>query len=470
MPRSNRNDENTKEETKKEEKIESNLLELRRLFLSDAVDNDSATDIIKKIWYLEKNDPGKPILFVINSPGGSVDAGFAVWDQLKLITSPVTTLVTGLAASMGSVLGLVAGKGRRFATPLARFMIHQPSIGGVIQGQATDLEIQAKEILKTREQLVQIYVQETGKDAQTIRNAIDRDTWLTAKEALDFGLLDGIASSYEELKKKRVMLGMIPFSKYSGSGNDFILIDNRKGVFNDRRASLIVKMCDRKNGIGADGVILLESSQKCDFRMRIFNPDGTEAEMCGNGIRCLAKFIEDLNIDKSVCRIETLERELGVVKSEGEIKVEMGDPKDMEWDIPIEVLGESVRVHYLNTGVPHVVYFVRDLDEIDCVKMGSKLRYHPRFQPKGTNVNFVMVDKNNELWIRTYERGVEGETLACGTGAVASALAASKIYGLKGPLRVHPVSDEVLVVHFQGFSKVTLTGPARLCFTGQYSL
>ena len=181
------------------DKIDHALLEARRIFISDAVDNESAEDIIRKIWYMELTNPGKPILFVINSPGGSVDSGFAIWDQIKMISSPVTTLVTGLAASMGSILSLCAAPGRRFATPFSRFMIHQPLIGGVIKGQATDLEIQAKEMIKTRSLLVDLYVQATGKDAATIEKAIDRDTWMTAEEALSFGLLDKVVQSFDEI-------------------------------------------------------------------------------------------------------------------------------------------------------------------------------------------------------------------------------------------------------------------------------
>lgn len=185
--------------TKLEDKINGALLDSRRIFLSDAIDNDSANAIIKKLWYLELKQPGKPILLVINSPGGSIDSGFAIWDQIKMITSPVTTLVTGLAASMGSILSLCAEPKRRFATPNARIMIHQPLIGGVIKGQATDLEIQAKEILKTRQALVELYAKSTGKSVAEIDRAIDRDTWMSAEEALEFGLLDGIVSSYKEL-------------------------------------------------------------------------------------------------------------------------------------------------------------------------------------------------------------------------------------------------------------------------------
>jgi ATP-dependent Clp protease protease subunit len=185
--------------SKLDDRINGTILESRRLFLSDAVDNDSANDIIKKLWFLELSNPGKPILLIINSPGGSVDSGFAIWDQIKMITSPVTTLVTGLAASMGSVLSLVAAPNRRFATRNARIMIHQPAIGGVVKGQATDLEIQAKEILKTRQALINLYVEATGRSPESIERAIDRDTWMSAEEAKAFGLLDGIVDSYKDL-------------------------------------------------------------------------------------------------------------------------------------------------------------------------------------------------------------------------------------------------------------------------------
>lgn len=184
---------------KVKDRIDGAILDARRIFICDAIDSTSTEDAIRKLWYLELSDPGKPILMVINSPGGSVDSGFAVWDQVKLITSPVTTLVTGLAASMGSVLSLCAAPKRRFATANARIMIHQPRLGGAIQGQATDLEIQAKEMIKTRNMLVNVYMDATGKDFKTIERAIDRDTWMSAPEALEFGLLDGVVNSFKEL-------------------------------------------------------------------------------------------------------------------------------------------------------------------------------------------------------------------------------------------------------------------------------
>jgi ATP-dependent Clp protease, protease subunit len=181
-------------------KIDETLLKARRIFFCKTVDMESAKEAIRQLWYLELVAPGTSILFVINSPGGSIDAGFAIWDQIKMITSPVTTLVTGLAASMGSVLSLCAAPGCRFATEHARIMIHQPSIGGIFQGQVTDLAIQAEEMKKTREALVALYVKATGRSTSVIEQAIDRDKWFCAKEALEFGLLDKIVSSFKEIK------------------------------------------------------------------------------------------------------------------------------------------------------------------------------------------------------------------------------------------------------------------------------
>lgn len=182
------------------DKIDAAILEARRIFVSNQINNKTAEEVIRKLWYLELSNPGKPILLIINSPGGSVDDGFAIWDQIRMISSPVLTLVTGLAASMGSVLSLCAEKGHRYASRQSRIMIHQPMIGGVIQGQATDLDIQAKEILKTREKLVHIYMDATGKDFETIDRAVDRDTWMSAEEAKEYGLIDKIVDTYEDIK------------------------------------------------------------------------------------------------------------------------------------------------------------------------------------------------------------------------------------------------------------------------------
>ena len=182
-----------------EDEIERTLLQDRRLLFSDEVNQESATQAIRKLWYLELTAPGKGITLIINSPGGSVDAGFAIWDQIKMISSPVTTLVTGLAASMGSILSLCAAKGRRLATPNARIMIHQPSIHGAVRGPASDIEIHAREILRTRARIIDLYVEATGKDREAIAAAIERDTFLSADEAKEFGLIDRIVTSFKDL-------------------------------------------------------------------------------------------------------------------------------------------------------------------------------------------------------------------------------------------------------------------------------
>jgi ATP-dependent Clp protease protease subunit len=190
----------TKAQGSVDDEIERTLLLHRRVFFSDEVNQETATEAIRKLWYLELIAPGKPITLIINSPGGSVDAGFAVWDQIKMISSPVTTLITGLAASMGSILSLCASKGRRLATPNSRILIHQPSIHGGLRGQASDLEIHAREILKTRARIVQLYVEATGKDRDTIAQAIERDTWLSAEEAKEFGLVDKIITNFKDIQ------------------------------------------------------------------------------------------------------------------------------------------------------------------------------------------------------------------------------------------------------------------------------
>lgn len=179
--------------------LEASVLKQRRLFISKSVDMDLAEEVIRKLWYLEQASPKEQVILVINSPGGSIDAGFAIWDQIKMMPFPITTLVTGLAASMGSVLALCAPKNRRFATPKSRFLIHQPSLNTVVEGQATDLEIQAREILKTKKQIVELYCEATGKSPEEIEKAIDRDRWMSTEEALAFGLIEKTVSSYKDL-------------------------------------------------------------------------------------------------------------------------------------------------------------------------------------------------------------------------------------------------------------------------------
>lgn len=256
------------------------------------------------------------------------------------------------------------------------------------------------------------------------------------------------------------------FSKYSGCGNDFILIDNRQRIFPYEDRSLIAKLTHRRLGIGADGIILLETSDSEDFAVRILNADGSEAEMCGNGIRCLGKFIKELNIDGNQFSIETLERVVSIEFNGENISVGMGSSKDEKWEIDLD----SMKIDYLNTGVPHAILFTDDLGSIDLTTLGPKVRHHKEFQPKGTNFNLAQL-KEGQMWMRTFERGVEGETLACGTGATAVALAASRKYGLKSPVKVHTRSGEILEITFDDqWSKIFLSGPAHLIFQGTFAI
>jgi len=259
---------------------------------------------------------------------------------------------------------------------------------------------------------------------------------------------------------------MIEFSKYNGCGNDFILIDAQSQKFPVEESRLIARLCKRCTGIGADGLILLEPSSKADFKMRIFNADGTEAEMCGNGVRCLVQFIHDLGHSGNKFAIETFERVLSGSWSADGISVEMGSPTDVEWTIDLE--GESLS--YLNTGVPHAVLFVEDLKQIDILSLGKKIRTHPRFAPKGTNVTFAQVLGSQRIRFSTYERGVESETLACGTGAAAAALAYGHVMGQPSPVDVETREGDLIKIFFDQNLNVTMKGPAQFVYKGQLPL
>jgi diaminopimelate epimerase len=271
----------------------------------------------------------------------------------------------------------------------------------------------------------------------------------------------------------------LPFSKYSGCGNEFVLLDNRNASFPTEDQGLIIAMCHRRKGIGADGVILLENSSKADFKMRIFNADGGEAEMCGNGIRCLFKFIDQLTSRKDKCRIET-QNAIVQVEREGElVHATMPPPENIQWDVPLSIENQIVPVHFMNTGVPHAVLFVEDLDNERWMNLAPKIRRHPFFSPEGTNVNFAFITPQQDVNIRTYERGVEGETSACGTGAVAVALAAACLYDLASPVRMLFRSQESLEIRFKQnksktnrseFYDVHQAGLAKWIFNGEWIL
>lgn len=269
-------------------------------------------------------------------------------------------------------------------------------------------------------------------------------------------------------------MSSLPFSKYSGCGNDFVIVDNRKKDFPTENHKLIQHICERRLGIGADGLILLEKGISTEFKMRIFNSDGFETEMCGNGLRCFVRFLQHSGFGNGPFKIESMKQNHFCVIEGDMVTIEMSDPTEIKWDLTLALDQNRVLAHYLDTGVPHVVIFTSPISDVDVQTLGSEIRHHPSFKPRGSNVNFVEVEDNEVIHIRTFERGVEAETLACGTGATAAAITAAKCYGLHSPIAVKTKSQDLLYISFEQnegiFEKITLTGPAERVFTGQFPL
>ncbi len=276
----------------------------------------------------------------------------------------------------------------------------------------------------------------------------------------------------------------IPFVKMVGAGNDFIIIEPNKGM---DYMDFTKKVCHRQTGVGADGVLIIDKSKSSDYQMRIINADGSEAEMCGNGARCTAAYIvANYSPKKSLFSMETLAGEV-LGEAEGEVaRVRLSNPKDYMSDLNITIAGQKMTVHYIDTGVPHVIAFVDGLQEVDVNSLGRLIRNHPRFSPRGTNVNFVEIASpvggksgNSMVAVRTYERGVEAETLACGTGSVAAALI-SYIHAHPGvkeqkgaSMKVSTASKEVLEITFdlhegKAIDNVWLKGTAKLVAKGEF--
>jgi len=266
---------------------------------------------------------------------------------------------------------------------------------------------------------------------------------------------------------------LIPFWKMTGSGNDFILIDNRNGRIDADRCRDLVRMsCRHKLSVGADGLILIEDDPEVDFRWRFFNADGSEAEMCGNGARCAARFAY-LNgiVTKDRLAFRTM---AGVIEAEileDRVRIQTTAPRELVLNLSLEAERRTFLAHFVNTGVPHVVVLldsVADLESAEVFRWGRALRYHQHFQPAGTNVNFVAIQDERHLTVRTYERGVEDETLACGTGAIASALIAAAHQRVTSPVQIQTRSQETLTIHFQQqgaeFRDVRLEGAAKVVF------
>ena len=265
---------------------------------------------------------------------------------------------------------------------------------------------------------------------------------------------------------------MIEFYKMSGCGNDFILIDNRdKKLDGIDLKPFAASICRPKVSVGADGLIVIEPSDKADFRWIFLNADGSEAEMCGNGGRCAARFAFIQGIAGERLSFET---KAGIIDAEvkGEVvKLRLTDPRDLKLDYAIPVKGGHLKVNSVNTGVPHVVSFVDAINEFDVFGYGRDVRFHSAYAPAGTNVNFVKLEGPNRLRVRTYERGVEDETLACGTGAVASALIATSKSLVDSPVEILVKSGEILKIYFDksgdSFSKVYLEGKASVIYEGK---
>jgi diaminopimelate epimerase len=264
----------------------------------------------------------------------------------------------------------------------------------------------------------------------------------------------------------------IPFYKMSGAGNDFIIIDNRNRIVADMDLrGFIASVCRRKMSAGADGLILIEASDKCDFRWRFFNSDGSKAEMCGNGARCAARFAQVIGIAGTRLSFET---EAGIVSARihgDSVKVKMPDPSDLKPAYSLELSDRTLEIASINTGVPHVVVMVEQVADADVVTLGREIRLHQTFAPAGTNANFVQRLKANAIEIRTYERGVEDETLACGTGAIASAIISAVRFKISSPIDVKTRSGTLLTIHFDTedgqFSEIYMEGDARIIYIGE---
>lgn len=256
------------------------------------------------------------------------------------------------------------------------------------------------------------------------------------------------------------------FSKYSGCGNDFILVDNRTSRFPADNKVFIQRLLNRRHGIGADGLILLENSPLASFKMRIFNPDASEAEMCGNGIRCLIKFASELGLPSDNLVVETLSGLLAAKNNLENVSIKMPYPAEVQ--LNVKLINPTLEACHLNTGVPHTIIFTDDIENIPIDILGPQIRHHQQFGKNGSNVNWVQVLDQNTIVIRTFERGVEGETLACGTGATAAALASSLKYHLLSPITVLTKSGDALKIEFTD-TDVWMTGPAERVFTGESS-
>ncbi|MEY3412810.1 MAG: hypothetical protein RIQ70_1499 [Bacteroidota bacterium] len=251
------------------------------------------------------------------------------------------------------------------------------------------------------------------------------------------------------------------FYKYQGTGNDFVILDNRQGIFDASRTDLIKQICDRRFGVGADGFMLLENTPGYDFKMVYFNADGNESTMCGNGGRCLVAFAHKMGVFEKDTRFLAIDGEHWANIQDGIVHLKMIDIAQVE---------QNETFCWLNTGSPHYVKFVKNIADYPVFEEGKSIRYNDRFKAEGTNVNFAEKIADNEIFVRTYERGVEDETYSCGTGVTAAALVAS-LKGFTSPVKIKTLGGN-LSIGFKantsgGFEEVYLNGPAELVFEGE---
>ncbi len=289
-------------------------------------------------------------------------------------------------------------------------------------------------------------------------------------------------------------MGKLSFYKLQASGNDFILLDFSKSRAKKSKsfyANLAKKYCPRRYGIGADGLLVIEPSRKALFKMRIFNSDGSEAEMCGNGARCVGLWARAVNKTKLKTGIIDFDTVAGIIKAKASackkikneycaaVKIKVTSPYGYKLDLPLQVLGRKIKVNFVNTGVPHVVVFVEGLSKIDVREIGQAIRFHKKFGTAGANVNFVEVIGKNRIALRTYERGVEDETLACGTGSIASSIVYQLKFESSNPQKNIAIfaktkSSEGLKVSFDitkdKIDNVWLQGQAFLVYKGEIVL
>lgn len=265
--------------------------------------------------------------------------------------------------------------------------------------------------------------------------------------------------------------GKIEFYKMSGSGNDFIIIDNRDLSLNaGDLPSFARKVCERKISVGADGLFLIEPSKVADFKWQFFNSDGSVAEMCGNGSRCVARYAYLKGIAPKKMSFETLAGLISAEVNDDVVKVRLTDPSILKPGIKIDINSKEFILDCIDTGVPHAICFVDNMENCAVVEDGRKIRRHEYFQPRGTNANFVSVIDRHKIRVRTYERGVEDETLACGTGDVAAVLAAAQRGLVESPVDVIVQSGETLRVYFsrknESFVEIYLEGPVKIVYQG----